>query len=407
MSDVFDKCIGDFPAATQKVHEKKMVYLDSAASSLKPKQVVKRISDYYLNESSNVHRGAHYLANKGTEHFEEARRSIANFISASSDREIVFTKGTTESLNLVADCLGRILEPNSLFLVTTLEHHANFVPWQMTANRHHHRFAVFDVNDDGSFDFDKLEEEFKRGVSVFSFSHASNTLGCITDAKKVCMLAKKYNVITIVDGAQYVANRKVDVSDIGCDFYAFSSHKMFGPFGFGVLYGKMEILNNLPPYQGGGSMIDHVSAEKTTYNEAPFKFEAGTPHVAGAIGTHAAIKYIDDLGHKEIDNHESEVVEYCLKELKKIDDLVVYGPEAGEDRVPLVSFNINGVHASDVGTLLDQMGIAVRTGHHCTQPLMARLGVTGTVRASFSIYNSKNDVDALIGGLKKCLELLK
>lgn len=395
----------EFPALTQKVQGQPLIYLDSAASALKPKCVVDRISHYYLYESSNVHRGSHFLANLGTQNFEAARTSVAQFIGAKNAEEIIFTKGTTESINLVAWSLGQSLAKNSKIVITELEHHANFVPWQMVAKIFELRLEYVRLTLDGELDLEDLATKIK-GAALLAVTHGSNTLGTVSPLKDIVKVAREHGCLILADGAQWIANRAVNVSDLDVDFYAFSSHKLFGPYGHGVLYGKKELLNKMAPYQGGGSMISTVSIEGTTFNSPPFKFEAGTPHTAGAVGLNAAIEFVNELKPDLILQHENQLVTQAMMALQEVPDLKMLGPPPGDDRLPLVSFTMKGLNASDVGFLLDQQGIAVRTGHHCTQPLLKHLGVDSTVRASFSVYNDEQDIERLVSGLLKARKML-
>ncbi len=405
LEQVFAKVRADFPALTQKFHGKELVYLDSAATTLKPQQVVDRIAKFYLYESANVHRGAHSLSDLATTHFENARKGIADFIGSATTEEIVFVRGTTEAINLVAQTYGATqLKSGDQILITEMEHHANIVPWQMVAEKTGAQVIAVKVLDNGELDLEDYKNKLSKKTKIVAFTACSNTLGTVNDAKLLTKLAHEVGAKVLIDGAQIVSQTAVNVQDIGCDFFVFSAHKLFGPFGFGVLYGKREILDQMPPYQGGGSMIAQVTFEKTTYNDVPFRFEAGTPHVEGAIGLHAAIDYVKAIGFNAIHEWEMGILNSATQKLKEIPGLVVVGEAANKGA--LISFNLKGAHHSDVGQILDQAGVAVRAGHHCTQPLMARWGVPGTVRASFSIYNNHNDVDTLVKAVIKARELL-
>ncbi len=405
LNTLFAKVRSDFPALQQQVHNKPLVYLDSAASSLKPKQVVNRISEFYLNESSNVHRGAHTLSDRATHNFEQARAKVAQFINAPMAEEIVFVRGTTEAINLVAHSFAATnLKAGDVILISEMEHHANIVPWQMVAEKIGANVIAVKVTDDGELDFTDLKNKLNSSVKLVAITGCSNTLGTIVDIKSVTKLAHSVGAKVLVDAAQLVTNSKIDVQDIDCDFLAFSAHKIFGPFGFGVLYGKMNLLEKMPPYQGGGSMISQVSFSKTTFNDVPFKFEAGTPHVEGAVGLHAALDYVDAIGLHNIHAWESSLLDKAMSELIKIPNVQIIG--RAQNKGAIISFNINGAHHSDVGQIMDQMGVAVRAGHHCTQPLMQRMGITGSVRASFSIYNNFEDVEKFIQAVSKARELL-
>lgn len=395
-----------FPALTQKVNGHDLVYLDSAATSLKPQAVVDRIAKYYLYESSNVHRGAHQLADQATAHFEQAREKIKNFLNAKSSEEIIFTKGTTESFNLIAHSYGRtFLKEGDLILLTEMEHHANIVPWQILAEEKKLKVEFVQVLPSGDLDFEDLQKKLSKKPKIVSFTACSNTLGTRNDVQKIAQMAKAVGAIVCVDAAQWVSNSAVDVQAWDVDFLTFSAHKIFGPTGFGALYGRKEILEKMPPYQGGGSMISEVTTEKTTFNDIPFRFEAGTPHIEGAIGTAVALEFFLKLPLEEVRKHEDNLLVEATKLLKQIPEIQIYA-ENPKDKGPILSFNLKGAHHSDVGQILDQMGVAVRAGHHCTQPLMKRLGIPGTVRASFSIYNQMSDVQNLYQATLKARELL-
>lgn len=405
LNSIFAEVRKDFPALNQKVHGKDLIYLDSAATALKPQSVVDRIAKFYLYESSNVHRGAHSLADVATQHFEAARQKIAKFIGAASSEEIVFVRGTTEGVNLVAQTYGLShLKEGDEILITEMEHHANIVPWQMVAERCGAKVVAADILENGELDLEDYKRKLNSRTKIVAFTACSNTLGTVNDSKLLTKLAHEVGAKVFVDGAQIVSLEPVNVQDIDCDFFVFSAHKIFGPFGFGALYGKKEILQEMPPYQGGGSMISKVTIEKTTYNEAPFRFEAGTPHIEGAIGLHAALDYVESIGLDKIHKWETELLNQATARLLEIPDLKIYG--TAPNKAPLISFNLKGAHHSDVGQILDQAGVAVRAGHHCTQPLMARLGVPGTVRASISVYNNHDDIEALVKAVVKARELL-
>ncbi len=406
LQELFAQVRGDFPALEQKFLDKKLVYLDSAATTLKPRQVVERISHFYLYESANVHRGAYGLSDQATQNFEKARNRVSQFLGAKSSDEIVFTKGTTESINLVAQSyLLPLLKKDDVILITEMEHHANIVPWQMVAEKVGARVEAVRILENGDLDYADLERRLLNGnVKMVAVTACSNVLGTIVDTKRVCEAAHRAGAKFLVDAAQIVAQSPVNVQDIDCDFLAFSAHKIFGPFGFGVLYGKKEILEKMPPYQGGGSMISEVTLQKTTYNDVPFRFEAGTPHIEGAIGLHAALDYVEAIGFDAIHSWEFEMLKHATERLREIPGVRILGeaPQKGA----LLSFNLQGAHHSDVGQILNQTGVAVRAGHHCTQPLMSRLMTTGSVRASFSIYNNLHDVEMLFQGVLKAREFL-
>ncbi|MCB0406654.1 MAG: cysteine desulfurase [Bdellovibrionales bacterium] len=393
----------DFPQLNKSVRGNPFVYLDSAATALKPQSVIDRINHYYSFEIANVHRGAHFFADQGTGFYEAAREKVARFIGSTSSDEIIFTRGTTESINLVASILGDgTLKAGDEILLTELEHHSNIVPWQLVAEKVGVKIRVAPILESCDIDLNTFKNLLSANTKIVSFLSVSNALGVLNPVKKMIQMAKEVGAITLVDAAQSVTTIPTDVQAWGCDFLTFSGHKMFGPTGIGVLYGKNSLLNSLPPYQGGGSMIDQVSFEKTTYLRAPQRFEAGTPHVAGAVGLHAAIDFIESIGIQNIREVEKQLVAQTVKELQAISGVKVLGNPS--ERINVVSFVIDGIHHGDLGALLDQQGVAVRVGHHCCQPLMKKLGVEGTVRASLSIYNTEEDVDRLITAVKKAKE---
>ncbi len=405
LSERFAKVRAEFPALEQKVNGRDLVYLDSAATTLKPRSVVERISHFYLYESSNVHRGAHYLSDKATQAFEQARAKVANFLNAPSAEEIIFVRGTTEAVNLVAQSyLLPLLKEGDEILITEMEHHANIVPWQMVAEKTKAQVKAIRVLDSGELDYHDFENKLGPQVKMVAITACSNTLGTFVDIERICRTAHQYGAKVFVDGAQWVAQSATDIQKMNCDFFAFSAHKIFGPFGFGALYGRRDLLEKMPPYQGGGSMISQVSIQKTTYNDIPFKFEAGTPHIEGAIGLHAAINFVESIGIDNIHQWDNELLKTATTKLSMIPGLEIIGQAPNKGAI--LSFNLKGAHHSDVSQILDKMGIAVRAGHHCTQPLMQRMGVTGTVRASFSIYNNHHDIEALDQGILKARELL-
>lgn len=407
MIDNFDvnKIRNDFPELSRTVHEKPLIYLDNAASTLKCTPVIDALNLHYSHEAANIHRGVHYLSEMGTVKYEATRACIQKFINAENDYQIIFTKGTTESLNLVASSYGRkFLKPGDQILLSTLEHHSNIVPWQMVAEEVGAEVIEIPVNDLGEIDQDAYKKLLNDKVAIVATNHISNSLGTINPIKEMIKLAHDVGAIYVVDAAQSISHEKVDVQDLDCDFLAFSSHKMFGPTGVGVLYGKEDLLNKMPPYQGGGDMIDVVTFEKTTYNDLPHKFEAGTPHIAGVIALKAAIDYIEGIGLDKIKAWEHELLVYATEKLSKIEGLTIIG--TSKEKTSVISFTIDGAHPHDIGTLLDRQGIAVRTGHHCTQPLMKRFNIPATTRASFSVYNTKEEVDALVAGIIKTKEFL-
>lgn len=398
------KVRADFPILKRKVRESELVYLDSAASSLKPEAVIERMTTYYRNETSNVHRGAHFLAEQGTLAYEGARATVAKFVKAKSPSEIVFTRGTTEAINLVAQTYGRMtLKSGDEILLTELEHHSNIVPWQLIAQEKGAKIKVIPITDEGEIDFVAFEKLLSPKTKIVAMSWCSNVLGTVTPIRRFADAAHRVGAKLLVDAAQGIAQRPADVLAMDCDFLTFSGHKVFGPYGIGVLYAKAELLEAMPPYQGGGSMIAEVTFEKTTWAAVPHKFEAGTPEIPGAIGLAAALDYVGRLGFDAIAGHERDLVGYAMNELAQIDGLKIIGHP--KDRAAIVSFNVDGVHASDLGTVLDQQGIAIRAGHHCCQPLMRRLGISATARASLSIYNTRAEIDALKKGLLKAKEI--
>ena len=395
----------NFPILDTQVYNKRLVYLDNAATTQKPQQVTDELNNYYLTLNSNIHRGTHHLATLATERYEAVRRQVQQFINARSHREVVFTRGTTESINLVASSFGwKYLKPYDEVIVSGMEHHSNIVPWQLACERAQAKLKVIPFSDEGVLDLDVYESLFTARTRIVACNHVSNTLGTINPVKKITEIAHRHGVPVLIDGAQAIAHMAVDVQDIGCDFYCFSGHKMYAPMGVGVMYGREEVLEELPPYQGGGEMIQDVTFEKTTYNELPFKFEAGTPSVGDVLGLGAAIDFIKGVGIANIARHEAELLDYATRELLMIPRLRIYG--TAPNKAGVISFLVGNSNSYDVGTLLDKVGVAVRTGHHCTQPIMDRYGITGTVRASLACYTTKEDIDALVDGLNRILPLL-
>jgi len=401
-----DKVRADFPILSREVHGKPLVYLDNAATTQKPLCVLDAMREEYLNANANVHRGVHYLSQRATELHEQARDRIRAFLNARSTAEIVFTRGTTEGLNLIASsfCEAMMKEGDEV-IVSAVEHHSNIVPWQLQATRRGIRLQVIPMNDEGVLDMAAFEALFNEKTRLVSVSHVSNVLGTVNPVRQMAAIAHAHGVPIVVDGAQSAPHFTVDVQDIDCDFFVLSGHKMYGPTGIGVLYGKEEWLERLPPYQGGGEMIEHVSWTKTTFEHPPLKFEAGTPDYIASHGLATAIDYMEQLGMENIQAHEQELTDYAISQLADIPDMHLYGTgQASAVLCPhdaVVSFNVGNIHHMDVGTLLDQLGIAVRTGHHCAQPLMDRLGILGTVRASFALYNTRADVDTLVAGIRR------
>lgn len=405
LEELFSNVRSQFPALTQMVHGKKLVYLDSGATTLKPQSVIDRISHFYSYETSNVHRGAHYLGDVATGHFEAARQKVAQFIGAAQSEEIIFVRGTTEGVNLVANSWGLTnLKAGDEILITVMEHHGNIVPWQMVAEKVGAKVVAADIHDNGELNLEDFKSKLSSKTKMVAFTASSNVLGTNTDVKLLTRLAHEVGAKVLVDGAQIVSQLPVNVQDMDCDFFVFSAHKLFGPFGFGAVYGKKDILDQMPPYQGGGSMISKVTIEKTTFNDVPTRFEAGTPHVEGAVGLHSALDFVEKIGLDKIHAYEMEILKSATERLLAIPDVKIFGTSANKGAI--LSFNLKGAHHSDVAQILDQEGVAVRAGHHCTQPLMARLGVPGTVRASFSVYNNHEDIDALVKAVVKAREML-
>lgn len=400
-----EKIRADFPVLTRKVHGKDLVFLDSAASSQKPKQVVEAIANYYLHEHANIHRGVHLLSQEATTKYEEARKKIARFINAQNDHECIITKGTTDGINLVASSLGEhCVKEGDEVIISHMEHHSNLVPWQMLCERKKAKLKVIPITDDGELDLEEYEKLLSEKTKIVSVVHVSNTLGTINPVEEMIEKAHDVGAYFVVDGAQAVPHIPVDVQQLNCDFYAFSLHKMYGPTGIGILYGKEEIMNAMPPYQGGGDMINKVTLEKTTYNDLPHKFEAGTPNIAGGIGMGATMDYIDGLDWKAAHEFEADVMDYAHERLSEIEGLRFIG--TAEKKTGAISFLVGQIHPYDMGVLLDQLGIAVRTGHHCTQPILERYNIPGTVRASFGIYSTKQEVDQLVKGVERAKRML-
>jgi cysteine desulfurase/selenocysteine lyase len=396
----------DFPILSEIVYGKKLVYFDNGATSQKPTQVIKAIENYYYCQNANVHRGAHYLSQLATDAFEAARKKTADFIQTNDETQVIFTKGTSESINLVAQSWGRKnLQKDDEVLISGMEHHSNIVPWQMICEEREAILKIIPVLDDGTLDLDRFHELCTSKTKMLAISHISNTLGTINPVKELISYAHSKGALVLIDGAQAAPHTAINVSDLDCDFYAFSGHKMFAPTGIGVLYGKKEVLNAMPPYQGGGEMIKEVRFEGSTYAELPYKFEAGTPNISGAIGLGAAIDYINSFDREILKKHEDVLLEYAKKELEGVKGIQFYG--TAKNKASVISFLIDGIHPFDIGTLIDKMGIAVRTGHHCTQPLMDRYCIPGTVRVSFAFYNTKEEIDLFIIALKRAIEILK
>lgn len=390
----------DFPILSRKIYGKPLVYLDNGATTQKPRCVVEAIVDEYYSVNANVHRGVHFLSQQATELHEAAREKIRAFINAKSTNEIVFTRGTTESINLLATSFGEaFINEGDEIIVSEMEHHSNIVPWQMLAERRGASIRVIPIDDKGELLLDEYEKLFTEKTRIVCVTHVSNVLGTINPVKRIVDIAHQHGVPVLVDGAQSAPHMKIDVQDIGCDFFAFSGHKIYGPTGVGVLYGKEDLLDKLPPYQGGGEMIQNVSFEKTTFNELPYKFEAGTPDYVGTNSLAKALDYVSAIGMDNIFAYEHELTRYATEQLSNIEGMRIFGQSENKDAV--ISFLVRDIHHLDMGTLLDRLGIAVRTGHHCAQPLMTHYGIEGTVRASFGIYNTKEEIDVLVAGIKR------
>lgn len=390
----------DFPILSREVYGKPLIYLDNGATTQKPRCVVEAITDEYYSVNANVHRGVHFLSQQATELHEASRETVRRFINARSSNEIIFTRGTTESINLLASSFADSqMKEGDEVIVSVMEHHSNIVPWQLQAARKGIVLKVIPMNDKGELLIDEYKKLFSERTKLVSFAHVSNVLGTVNPAKEMIALAHSHGVPVLVDGAQSVPHLKVDVQDLDADFFAFSGHKIYGPTGVGVLYGKEEWLDKLPPYQGGGEMIQNVSFEKTTFNELPFKFEAGTPDYIGTTALAKALDYVSAIGIENIAAYEHELTQYAMQRLKQIEGMRIFGE--AENKGGVISFLVGDIHHLDMGTLLDRLGIAVRTGHHCAQPLMIRLGIEGTVRASFGLYNTKEEIDALAAGIER------
>ena len=394
----------DFPILSRQIYGKPLVYFDNGATTQKPLCVLDAMRNEYLNVNANVHRGVHYLSQQATDLHEEARETVRKFINAPKVEEVIFTRGTTESLNLVVSSFGdRFLSEGDEVIVSVMEHHSNIVPWQLLAAKKGIAIKVIPMTDDGDVIMEEYEKLFNEKTRIVSITQVSNVLGTINPVKEMIRIAHEHEVPVMVDGAQSTPHMKVDVQDLDCDFFAFSGHKIYGPTGIGVLYGKEKWLDEMPPYQGGGEMIESVSFEKTTFEKLPFKFEAGTPDYVATHGLATALNYVTELGLDNIFAHEQELTRYAMEQMKEIPGMRLFGTSQHKDAV--ISFLVGDIHHLDMGTLLDRLGIAVRTGHHCAEPLMHRLGISGTVRASFALYNTKEEVDALIAGIKRVSQM--
>ena len=394
----------DFPILSRQIYGKQLVYLDNGATTQKPLCVLDAMRNEYLNVNANVHRGVHYLSQQATDLHEAARETVRKFINAPKVEEVIFTRGTTESLNLVVSSFGdRFLSEGDEVIVSVMEHHSNIVPWQLLAAKKGIAIKVIPMTDDGDVIMEEYEKLFNEKTRIVSITQVSNVLGTINPVKEMIRIAHEHEVPVMVDGAQSTPHMKVDVQDLDCDFFAFSGHKIYGPTGIGVLYGKEKWLDEMPPYQGGGEMIESVSFEKTTFEKLPFKFEAGTPDYVATHGLATALNYVTELGLDNVFAHEQELTRYAMEQMKEIPGMRLFGTSQHKDAV--ISFLVGDIHHLDMGTLLDRLGIAVRTGHHCAEPLMHRLGISGTVRASFALYNTKEEVDALIAGIKRVSQM--
>ena len=394
----------DFPILSKKVHGKNLVYLDNAATAQKPTYVIDKVNRYYTSMNANIHRGVHALSQEATEGFESARIQIKQFINALGKNQIIFTRGTTEAINLVASSYGRwkIIEGDEI-IISHMEHHSNIVPWQLLCKEKNAKLKIIPINDKGEIIYEEFERLVNERTKFISVVYVSNSLGTINPVKKIINYAHQFNIPVMIDAAQAVNHIRVDVQDLDCDFLAFSGHKIYGPTGIGALYGKVELLDAMPPYQGGGDMISKVTFEETTYNELPHKFEAGTPDIAGAIGLGAAIEYVNKIGIENIKEHEKSLLEYATKKIEEVPGLRIIGN--AKDKTSVLSFVLENIHPHDIGTFLDFEGVAIRTGHHCTQPVMQRFNIPATSRASFALYNTKEEVDVLVTGLKKIIEV--
>ena len=394
----------DFPLLSRKVYDRPLIYFDNAATTQKPLAVIKALDEYYMFQNSNIHRGVHYLSQQATTAYEEAREDITSFINADSSREIIFTRGTTESINLIASSFGKkFVGEGDEVIISSLEHHSNIVPWQMLCDDRKAILRVIPLRDNLELDIDAFRELLNKKTKIVAITHVSNAIGVINPLKEIIKIAHEYDVPVAVDGAQAIPHMLVDVRDLDCDFYSFSAHKMYGPMGIGVMYGKEKYLEAMPPYQGGGEMIKSVSFEKTTYNELPFKFEAGTPNVGDVLGFRVAVSYLESLGRERIAEYEKELYGYAVNSLLSVDGLQIIG--GGDKKTGVISFLLDKIHPYDAGTIIDRFGIAVRTGHHCAQPLMDLCEIPGTVRVSLAFYNTRQEIDELMKVLYKVKEM--
>jgi len=394
-----------FPILKREINKKPLIYFDNGATSQKPLSVIQRISDFYTNENANIHRGVHTLSQEATSDYENAREIIQKRMGAKHLHEIIFTKGTTDAINLVAYSFGELLQAGDEVIISEMEHHSNIVPWQMLCERKSCKLKFIPINEKGELKMDVYESLLSDKTKIVAVTHVSNALGTVNDVKTIIDKAHAVGAKVLIDGAQSIQHMQVNVQELNCDFYTLSGHKLFGPTGVGVLYGKEDVLNQMPPYQGGGDMIKEVTLEKTTYNELPHKFEAGTPNISGGIALGTAFEFLNSLDMDEVEKYEHELLTYATEKLQKIEGLKIYGEAAHKTSV--ISFLIDGTHPYDVGVLLDKMGIAVRTGHHCAQPIMDKFKIPGTIRASFALYNTKEEIDTFVAALEKIVPMLK
>jgi cysteine desulfurase/selenocysteine lyase len=395
----------EFPALRQQIYGKNLIYFDNGATSQKPQMVLDAINKFYSKENANIHRGVHFMSQKATTEYEESRKRIQKYINARKSEEIIFTKGTTDGINLVAYSYGELLQAGDEIIISAMEHHSNIVPWQMLCIRKGLGLRIAPINKKGELLMEEFEKMLSKKTKLVAITHISNTLGTVNPVKEVIEKAHAVGAKVLIDGAQSIQHTRVDVKDLNCDFYVFSSHKVFGPTGIGVLYGKEDILDRMPPYQGGGDMISRVTFERTTYNELPFKFEAGTPHIAGGICLGKAFEFLESIDMSAAEKHERDLAKYAEDILDTFEGLHIIGE--AKNKTSVVSFTVDGLHPFDIGTLLDKQGIAVRTGHHCTQPLMDFYKIPGTVRASFAFYNTRQEIDTFVAALEKSISMLK
>ena len=403
---LFEDIKDNFPILDQQINGEKIVYLDNAATTQKPKNVINSLINYYSKNNSNIHRGVHTLSQKATEDYEESRKTIANFIGASSSKEIIFVRGATEAINLIANSYVKpLLKKDDEIIISQMEHHANIVPWQMICEEKKAKLKIIPINKNGELNLKKFNEIINKKTKFISINHVSNSLGTINPIKEIIKTAHQNKIKIMIDGAQAIQHLEINMNEIDADFYCFSGHKMYAPTGIGILYGKKEILEQMGPYQGGGDMIKSVTFEKTIYNDIPNRFEAGTPNIAGAIALGKAIEYLNEIGISNIAKHESHLLNYATSKLNKINKIKIIGK--AKEKAAVISFVIDGIHPHDIGTIMDSHGIAIRTGHHCTQPIMDFYNIPATARASFAIYNTTKDIDKLIEAIQKCIEVFK